>query len=237
MKLKSYIIPAIVAAMLATPAWANNKQEPSSNITQQQAKVDKVKVLEDAVQALEKTNLALHQLEQGQKQDALDTLALVTGKLELLIAQHPDLALAPVDVQMIVQDYAGDEKSVKAIRKEAKKLLGDGQLQQARHLIRDVASEIVVRTVNLPLATYPGAIKAIVPLIQADKIVEAKAALQSSLSTVVMIDDIIPLPVLRAQNTLAAAESLAKKERSDEDNKTLQGLFQETRKQLEWAQT
>ena len=237
MKLKSYIIPAIVAAMLATPAWANNKQEPSSNITQQQAKVDKVKVLEDAVQALEKTNLALHQLEQGQKQDALDTLALVTGKLELLIAQHPDLALAPVDVQMIVQDYAGDEKSVKAIRKEAKKLLGDGQLQKARHLIRDVASEIVVRTVNLPLATYPGAIKAIVPLIQADKIVEAKAALQSSLSTVVMIDDIIPLPVLRAQNTLAAAESLAKKERSDEDNKTLQGLFQETRKQLEWAQT
>ncbi len=237
MKLTSYIIPAIVAAMLATPAWANNKQESSSSIIQQQAKMDKVEVLEDAVQALEKTNLALHQLEQGQKKDALDTLALVTGKLELLIAQYPDLALAPVDVQMIVQDYAGDEKSVKAIRKEARKLLADGQLQQARHLIKGVASEIVVRTVNLPLATYPDAIKAIVPLIQADKIIEAKAALQHSLSTVVVLDDIIPLPVLRAQTALAVAEGLAKKEHSDKDNKALQELFQEARAQLKWAQT
>ncbi len=239
--MKKYMIPALVAAMLATPAWAekpkHEQAKPSTSLTEQQAKQDKVKVLDDAVKALSKTSLALRQLEQGKKQEALDTLALVTGKLELLVAQHPDLALAPVDVQMIVHDYVGTAEDVKHIRKQAYKLLKDGQLQQARHLIQDVASEIVVRTTSLPLLTYPDAIKAVVPLIEKGDIKTAKVALQNALSTVVVSDDIIPLPVLRAQTALAEANKLAQNEkRDDKQAKTLASLLDEARQQLTWAE-
>jgi len=251
MKIKSYIIPAAVAAMLASPVWAaqqptsgqtGGQTKSSSTLNEQQLHKDKVKVLEDAVKALEKTGLALRQLDQGKKQEALDTLALVTGKLELLVAQHPDLALAPVDVQMVAYDFVGTKDSVKKLRHEAKKLLSDGRLQDARHLLADVASEIVVRTTNLPLLTYPDAIKAVVPLISKDDVMAAKTALQNVLSTVVVTNDIIPLPVLRAQTALAEAKKIttsktSKKEDASKQQAEANKLLDEARKQLEWAQT
>jgi len=238
---KRYIIP-IVAALLATPAWAEKpkveQSKSSATLSEQQAKKDKIQVLDDAVKALRKTNLALQQLDQGKKKEALDTLALVTGKLELLVAQHPDMALAPVDVQMIVHDYVGTADSVKEVRKQAYRLLKDGALQQARHLIADVASEIVLRTTNLPLLTYPDAIKAVVPMIEKDDINAAKVALQNALSTVVVTDDIIPLPVLRAETALAEAKKLADhKNRDDKQAKALAELLDEAHRQLEWAET
>ncbi len=246
MNIKRYLIPVLTGALLTVSvgAWASAAQaEPTKNsksLTEQNEQMNKTKVLKEAVTVLEKTNTALQQLEQGKKQQALDTLALVTGKLELLVAQYPDLALAPVDVKMIAYDFVGSKESVKDIRNKAKKLLNNNQIQDARHLLKDVASELVVRTTSLPLLTYPDAIKAVVPLIQKDDISAAKTALQSVLSTVVVTDDVIPLPVLRAQTALQEAkQKMVAKEKVDtsKQRKVVQELLGEARKQLEWAQT
>jgi hypothetical protein len=246
MNIKQYLIPVLAGALLTVSAgtWTSVAQaEPSKNsksLTEQKEQMNKTKVLKDAVTVLEKTNTALQQLEKGKKQQALDTLALITGKLELLVAQHPDLALAPVDVKVIAYDFLGSKESVKDIRNKARKFLNNNQIQDARHLLRDVASELVVRTTSLPLLTYPDAIKAVAPLIQKDDISAAKIALQSVLSTVVVTDDIIPLPVLRAQTALKEAkQEMMKKEKVDasKQRKVVQELLSEARKQLEWAQT
>jgi len=241
--MKKYMMMyAVVAGLLTSPVGASDKKEevkvePSTSISEQQIQMDKTQVIVEAVKVLEQTNVALQQLNAGEKQKALDTMALIVGKLELIVAQHPDLVLAPVDVQVVVHDYVGDKKAVKSISKEARELLKDGQVQQARYLLKDLASEIVVRTTNLPLLTYPALMESVVPMIDQGDVVHAQALLQQSLSTVVVVDDILPLPVLRAEALLAEAAILAEDgERDERANEMLASLLQEASEQLEWAE-
>lgn len=95
----------------------------------------------------------------------------------------------------------------------------------------------MISVTNIPLATYPDAIKAITPLIDKGKIEEAKTALQKALNTMVVTKNVIPLPVIRAEAQLKEAEKLTEnKERSDEENKKLTELLNKARKQIEIAE-
>ena len=87
---------------------------------------------------------------------------------------------------------------------------------------------------NIPLATYPAAIKTIAPLIDAGKIDEAKTALQTALNTLVIQSFITPLPKIRAEAMLGEAEKLAEKsDRKDEENKKLKDLVESARRELQ----
>lgn len=191
----------------------------------------------EAVTALTETKNALAALDEKDTTKALDALAQVTGKLELLLARSPRLALAPVDVQTVVHDIFAGADTIEAILDEAENALKHGEVQKARHLLSGVASEIVITTTSLPLATYPKAISAVAPLIDQGKIDEAKAALQAVLGTLVSSSVVIPLPVERARAMLKEAESLVEKsDRSAEEDKRLGALLDDARKQLEMAE-
>jgi hypothetical protein len=66
--------------------------------------------------------------------------------------------------------------------------LDEGNVQKARHLLRDLASEIVISVVNIPLKTYPAAIAAVAPMIDQGRIDDAMVALQAALNTLVVAD-------------------------------------------------
>jgi len=211
-------------------------QSRSEAEAQGQAEQERRKILEEAVAALAQTNAALRALDEDKTQEALDALAVVVGKLELLVSAHPELSLAPVDVQMVTQDFVTDPKVAKEAVKKAEKALDRGQIQQARAILRELASEIVVRVVNIPLGTYPDAIKAVVPLIQAGKKDEAKQALVAALNTLVVVEHVLPLPILRAEHALAAARHLAaESERSEQQAKDLAELLEYAEGQLKLA--
>ena len=72
--------------------------------TDSQAADKRKQVLDEAVSALALTKSALAALDGKDAARALATLAEVTGKLELIVAREPTLALAPVDVRTIVHD-------------------------------------------------------------------------------------------------------------------------------------
>ncbi|PJJ99191.1 hypothetical protein CO641_06245 [Lysobacteraceae bacterium NML91-0213] len=204
--------------------------------TEQAAKKRK-NITADAIAAVAETSNALKLLDEKKTDEALAALERVTGKLELILARDPKLALAPVEVEVITFDLIAKLDTIKAVIKEAKDYLEDGEVQKARPLVADLASEIQIRTTSIPLATYPGAIKAVAPLIDAGKVVEAKVALQAALNTLVVTTDVIPLPVLRAEILLRNAEALAEnKKRTDKDNKTLANLLAEARNQLKMAE-
>lgn len=77
----------------------------------------------------------------------------------------------------------------------------------------------------------------LVPLIDQGKIEEAKAALQSALSTLVEELSVLPLPVLRAKLLLKRAEPLVDDgQRSEASNERLETLLNEARQQLEMAE-
>ncbi|CAH1479343.1 YfdX protein (plasmid) [Klebsiella pneumoniae] len=157
--------------------------------------------------------------------------------MSLQVTFETTLALAGVDVRTIVHDLFANTETIEAMTDEALDALKHGEVQQARHVLALLASEIVITVTSIPLASYPAAVKAVVPLIDQGKIEEAKAALQSALSTLVEERSVLPLPVLRAKLLLKRAEPLVEDgQRSEASNERLETLLNEARQQLEMAE-
>ena len=232
------------AAVSSLPARPEPKPEVVTEVqpevqkeTDSQAADERKQVLDEAVSALALTKSALAALDEKESARALATLAEVTGKLELIVAREPTLAVAPVDVRTIVHDLFANTETIEAMTDEALDALKHGEVQQARHVLALLASEIVITVTSIPLASYPAAVKAVVPLIDQGKIEEAKAALQSALSTLVEERSVLPLPVLRAKLLLKRAEPLVEDgQRSEASNERLETLLNEARQQLEMAE-
>lgn len=196
------------------------------------------KIMEEAHAAIAESRKALKALDDGKTEEALKALELAIGRMELIVARDPALALARVDVNVKVYDLFASLDTLKKAVKQAKEYLDDGEVQLARPLVANLASEMVVESVNIPLATYPDAIKAVVPLIDKGEIDKAKAAIQTALNTLVVVkEEVIPLPVVRAKELLKKAETLAeKKDRTSEESKELATLLDDAENQLKMAE-
>jgi hypothetical protein len=215
------VLPLSSQAEDVTDAQQGQPSEASEGLVQTDVHEELVQrreaILEEARTALDQTHGALTALENDDKAKALDALALATGKLEILLAREPDLALAPIDVDVVTHDLYASVESVRAARDQASALLDEGRVQEARVLLSGLASEIVISVTNLPLATYPRAIKAVSPVIDQGKVEEAKLALRAVLNTLVVTNRVISLPVARASRMLHEAESLLEKKDVSEE--------------------
>ena len=225
-------------ALLPTAVFADTKAPAKPDPQTQNQTEDKRKnLLTDATSAIQETQSALKQLDDGRKKEALAALERATGKLDIILARDPSLTLAPAGVHVLTVDLQGGIDVVKALRTQIQELMDAGRLQEARRLMGSLASETVVSVSNIPLATYPGAIKEAVKLIDQNNTGEAKSVLQTALNTQVVTETIIPLPVVNAQASLKEAETLAeKKDRTSEENNRLKASLDSARSQLERAQ-
>lgn len=225
---------AAAADNVVSMADADGKVESAVH---DQMKEQRGKILQEAVDALARTRDALVALEQKKPDDALDSLAIVIGKLELIVARFPEMSLAPTGMNVVTHDLYATKKALSAAIEEAEDALRRGDVQKARRLLSDLGSEVVISQNSLPLATYPDSIKAITPLIDQGKIEMAKQQLENVLNTMVITRHVVPLPVVRAQVMLAIADSMAQiDERSDEDEKLLSEAMLAVREQLQMAE-
>ena len=210
------------------------KTEPQ---TQKETEEKRKTLMANATNAIQETQSALKTLDEGKTSLAIDALERATGKLDLILARDPKLELAPAGVSVATYEVQGGLDAVKQVRKEAEDLIEAGRLQEARRLLKNLASETVISVSNIPLATYPDAIKRAVKLIDEKKTDDAKRVLQAALNTQVVIDTVIPLPVVKAQEFLKTAEDLAqKKDRTKDDNDRLKTSFDHANEQLQFAQ-
>lgn len=224
------------------------KAEPKSPETQSvepqvQSEIEKMEaqkrasLLRDAQSAITETRVALAALDHGDKQTALSALEQATGKLDLVISRDPKLAFAPIDVNTTIFDLYATPDTVKRVVKDARDDLSNSQVQQARLLVTPLASEADTHVVGIPLATYPAAIKAVAPLIDAGKVEQARAALEAALNTLVIETYVIPLPKIRAEALLQQAEQeAANASRTQEDNQKVHGLIEATRTEIQLAE-
>lgn len=219
MKFNSFYAGAALALVIAAggPAWAQdtaeaeNRAHVQENVTSEtdsQLSEKRATLIKEAVDALNETNKAIAAIENGNTEEALAALAMATGKLETVVAREPDLALAPVDVNYVTYDVLASLETIKAIGEEVEDLVEDGKFQDARALLSNFASEAVIRTTSLPLATYPDAILEATALLDDGKTEEATTVLNIALSTQVVTETVIPLPTLRAEAMIANAEAL-----------------------------
>ncbi len=245
-RLKNTAICTTVAmAMIvafASPSFASDtKDAVHTNKEVEKARQDQTAekrkaIFKEAATAIRETKNALKALDEKKTKEALAALERASGKLTIILGRAPELALAPSDVNVVTYDILADIEAVKALRDEIEDALDDGRVQEARRLIKDLASETVISVTNIPLATYPDAIKKAAKLIDEGKMDEAKKELQLALNTLVVTETIIPLPVTTAESYLKEAETLAEKgDRSKEDNERLADLLKDARKELEFA--
>ena len=226
--------PAQAGAPVATPSTGSeNSPMPVAQSTDEdkeakiQARMDvqskrlekQKEVVSEAVAALHETYYALDFLSQSKSKEALASVEKATGKLEVVLARDPSLALAPVAIATHTNDLLADPNEVEKLVKEATALLKDGKVQQARQILATLASETVISTTSIPLGTYPEALKLAARDIGEGNLEEAASVLNEALSTQVVTEVLIPLPLARAEFALAAAEKLAEKsDRTEDEN-------------------
>ena len=233
----------VLIVAFASPAFASDTKDAApinkevEKARQDQTAEKRKALFEEATTAIRETKNALKALDEKKTKEALAALERASGKLTIILGREPELALAPSDVSVVTYDILADVDAVKALRDKIEDALDDGRLQQARRLIKNLASETVISVTNIPLATYPDAIKKAVKLIDEEKMDEAKEELQLALNTLVVTETIIPLPVATVESYLKEAETLAEKsDRNKEENERLADLLKDARKELKFAQ-
>ncbi len=165
------------------------------------------KIIEEAVSAIKFANDAVADLDKKDSDAALKALEAATGKLEIVVATNPDLALAPVDVAIEIYDsgITTVDEAHKILRL-ARVALNDNDAVSSRILLESLASEIRVRNIYLPLEAYPNAMLKAAGLIKQGKPDEAKEVIVSALNTLVVSEEVLPLPVISAQALLDQTE-------------------------------
>ena len=169
---------------------------------------------QDAVAALQETQNAIKAISGNNSSEALAAIERATGKLNVLLARHPEKGLIPVSQEVIVIDNApGDTKQIMELGQDAARAFDDMNYPAARVLLDALRSEIRDRTYNLPLATYPDALKDAARLLDQKKQDEAKVALLDAVHTLVAVDRVTPIPLLLARAAVNGAQVTAQKDR------------------------
>ncbi len=212
------------------------EQEKQKATNEAQSSLD-----QDAIAALKETRNAINAIDQGNTQEALQALERATGKLDILLARYPELALVPVSTQISIIDLAPrDFDLIEPIRDEAKRAVNEEDFPTGRALLHNLVSEIRTSTVNLPLETYPDAMKEAARLLHQGRTDEARAVMQLALSTLVVTEQSRPIPLINALTELAAAMALAA-QGQDQQNQDQQNrdqvlrLLEDARTQLKLA--
>ncbi len=177
----------------------------------------------DAVAALDETKKAMAAIAQNKTDEALAAIERATGKLNVLLARRPETALIPVAAEVEIIDAAPlDINLIRDRAEAAERAVNDKDYPSARLLLHALTSELRVRVYNLPLATYPEALKEAARLLDQQKHQEARAVLTMALSTLVEVDHVSPLPIIVAQTAIDEAQAV--RETDKEKTKQLLAL-------------
>lgn len=237
---KRYISILSVFLMLLVGSFSVSAADTKTDVWKKEGK-ELVKkqsmVTAEAIDAIKYTQKALKNIGKKDKKKALSNLEKATGKLELLLARKPSVSLIPVDVSIHTQDFIAPASKINSMKTSVIQLIVLGKVQKARSLLNSLSSETVISTANIPLSTYPAAIKLAAKQLDNDNYDKASMTLSSALNTLVITNYVIPLPVVRANALLNQANALfEKKERTKEQNKELTNLINESEKQISIAE-
>ncbi|MFA5301381.1 MAG: YfdX family protein [Bacteroidales bacterium] len=193
-----------------------------------------IKLIEEGVSAIDITYQALAAIEGGNKDKAIELIEKGVGKLEVLLARDANLVLIPIINTIKTEDFQGDLEAIKTIKKAVKKAIKDDYFQVLRDEIAKLGSEVRIETVSIPILTYPDALKLSASFLENDEIDLAKETLQTALNTLVLSEQRIPLPILRAQSLLEKAKMQDAKE--DDMKKEVLTLLENAEYQLVLAE-
>jgi len=166
----------------------------------------------EAMTVITETRTALSAIAKKDKKEALTALERATGKVNILIARNEKAALIPVEFSVEVADVApADGQAIKDLADACLDAVKNKRFSDARALLDTLRSEIRVRTFNLPLATYPGALMQAAKLVDEGKNDEASKVLNVALNTLAIVDKATSIPLMDVTEALKLADESAQK--------------------------
>ncbi len=201
----------------------------SNELTQKRTEITK-----EAFATIFETQNLLNTIDNGDTAKAIEMGHKLIGKLEVLLTKSPDAKLILVNVDLRKNEIISDINTVRNTVKLAKDAFDKGYYQVASDLLKNLKSEMIIRNYYIPTATYPDAIKMAVAKLEEGDSNSAKLILEQVLNTVVIDENIIPLPVLRAEQLIALAANIDKKDHNNA--KKVVNLLNEANYQLQLAQ-
>ena len=194
---------------------AEQQARPDLEKWRNEAEQQALKTLDkDAIAAIEQTVQAIDSIAAGKTADALKGIEEATGKVNIVLARNPELALIPVSVEALIIDTAPRNiDDIEKLADAADKAILVDDFPTARALLGALRSEVRVRTYNLPLGIYPTALQEAARLLDKDS-QAASIALLAALNSLVTVDQITPLPLLVAQEAISQAQASAQKDKN-----------------------
>ena len=194
---------------------AEQQTRPELEKCRKEAEQQAQKLLDkDAIAAIQQTAKAIDSIAAGKTADALQLIEEATGKINIVLARNPELALIPVSVEALIIDTAPrDVDDIKKLADAADAAVSVDEFPTARALLGALRSEVRVRTYNLPLAMYPTALQEAARLLDQDS-QAASITLLAALNTLVAVDQVTPIPLLVAQEAIHQAENPTQKNRN-----------------------
>jgi len=208
--LSSLLLTGSLVADTNTSLSSKELSKKATQVETKKIKDNKVELIQEALSSLKLSVKALKNLEENKKEDAKKNLELALGKLEVILTSKDVPKILPIENRMLVKNFVGSSKDVERALSEVKTLLSKGKVQEAGELLITLQDEVEVKTVNLPLATYPDALKLVSKYILEDKIDEAKATLTLALNTFITEETIVPLSLVKTLELVSVASHEAK---------------------------
>ena len=215
----------LLSGSFAADAKTNNVSKNAVVKAEKQAQ--STQLVKEAIRAIQYTQDALIYLNGNKIDKAKEALKNAVGQLAIVLNSPNPPYLLPVDIQLEAYEFQGKIEDIAKMVASAKLLVAENKLPQARQVLNALRDEIVIKTINLPLATYPAALNLAIKYLNEGKIKEAKDVLAMALSTLVEIDTIIPIPLVKAQALVVEASKIVKK-----DKKQALKYLEEAKKQL-----
>ena len=217
--MKKILTSIVVAGLLVTNSFAmdaRTSQVSKNAVIKAEKKAEQgTQLVKEAINAIRNTQDALIYLNGKDKKNAINSLKKAIGGLTVVLNTQNPPYLLPVDINFEAYQFNGNIKTVSSLVKKAKVFVMENKLPQAREVLNTLRDEIVIKTVNLPLVTYPAALKLSIKYINENKIKEAKEVLSMALSTLVEVKTIIPIPLVKAQSLIVEASKIVKKDKKE----------------------
>ncbi|HLQ76506.1 MAG TPA: YfdX family protein [Terriglobia bacterium] len=170
---------------------------------------------QEAISAIGETQDAVKAIAGNRMTEAVSAIERATGKINILLARNKAAALIPVSAEVDIIDLAPeDTKTIAMIARTAETTVIARDFPTARVLLDGLTSEIRTRTFNLPLATYPDALKDAAVMLDQKKNKEAVTTLLTALHTLVVVDRTDPLPLMLAKTAIDDAQEQSKKDKA-----------------------
>ena len=109
------------ATTKTVPAVSASKKQPKESLDAQRKFLAErqQKITLEALEAVTGTQHALMALQNLETKKAMALLQDVSGKLDILLAKHPELGLIPADVEVEIYDFDSDSAQVQKLVDQA----------------------------------------------------------------------------------------------------------------------